>query len=58
MHCRLLPLVSWVMGMLCLRYMLGVCPAVMQDKPLVCECRKPFSLGQAMLYKCCWRSHV
>ena len=31
-----------------LRYMLGVCPAAMQDKPHVCECRKPFSPGQAM----------
>ena len=32
--------------------MLGVCPAVMQDKPLVCECGKPFSPGQAMRCKC------
>ena len=31
-----------------LRYMLGVCPAAMQDQPLVCECGKPFSPGQAM----------
>ena len=31
-----------------LRYMLGVCPAVMQERPLVCECGKPFSPGQAM----------
>ena len=38
---------------LSLRYMLGVCPAVMQDKPLVCECGKPFSPGQAMRYRCC-----
>ena len=36
-----------------LRYMLGVCPAVMQDKPLVCECGKPFSPGQAMRCRCC-----
>ena len=36
-----------------LRYMLGVCPAVMQDKPLVCERGKPFSPGQAMRYRCC-----
>ena len=31
-----------------LRYMLSVCPAAMQEKPLVCECGKPFSPGQAM----------
>ena len=31
-----------------LRYMFGVCPAAMQDKPLVCECWKPYSVGQAM----------
>ena len=27
------------------RYMLGVCPVAMQQKPLVCECGKPFSPG-------------
>ena len=36
-----------------LRYMLGVCPAVMQERPLVCECGKPFSPGQAMRCRCC-----
>ena len=36
-----------------LRHMLGVCPAVMQDKPLVCECGEPFSPGQAMRCRCC-----
>ena len=36
-----------------LRYMLGVCAAVMQDKPLACECGKPFSPGQAMRCRCC-----
>ena len=36
-----------------LRYMLGVRPAAMQEKPLVCECGKPFSPGQAMKCRCC-----
>ena len=36
-----------------LRYMLGECPAVMQDTPLVCECGKPFSPAQAMRCSCC-----
>ena len=36
-----------------LRYMLGVWPAAMQEKPLVCECGKAFSPGQAMRCKCC-----
>ena len=36
-----------------LLYMLGVCPAVMQDKPLVSECGRPFSPGQAMRCRCC-----
>ena len=26
-----------------LRYMPSVCPAAMQDEPLVCECGKPFN---------------
>ena len=36
-----------------LRYMLGVCPAALQDRPLSCECGKPFSPGQAMRCSCC-----
>jgi hypothetical protein len=36
-----------------LRYMLGVCPASMQDRPLKCECGKDFTPGQAMRCKCC-----
>ena len=32
-----------------LRYMLGGCPAAMQNKSLFCECGQPFSPGQAML---------
>jgi hypothetical protein len=36
-----------------LRYQLGVCPASMQDRPLTCECGKPFSPGQAMRCRCC-----
>ena len=36
-----------------LQYMLGVCPAVMQERPLVCECGMPFSPGQAMRCRCC-----
>jgi hypothetical protein len=36
-----------------LRYQLGVCPASMQDRPLTCECGKPFSSGQAMRCRCC-----
>ena len=39
--------------LLSLRYMLGVCPAAMQDKPLACECGKPFSSEQAMRCRCC-----
>ena len=38
--------------------MLGVCPAVMQDYPLVCACGKPFSLGQAMMCRCCAGVHT
>ena len=36
-----------------LRYMLGVCPAVMQDQRLVCECGKPFRPGQTMRCRFC-----
>jgi hypothetical protein len=36
-----------------LRYQLGVCPASMQDRPLTCECGKPFSPGQAIWCRCC-----
>ena len=32
-------------------YMLGLCPAAMQDNPLGCEYGKPFSPGQAMQYR-------
>ena len=35
------------------RYMLGLCPAVMQDKPLVCAFEKPFRPWQAMRCRCC-----
>ena len=31
-----------------LRYLLGMCSATMQDKPVFCECGKPFSPGQAL----------
>ena len=49
-----LPVASkWVRGncdvVSSLRYMLGVRPATVQDKPLVCELGKPFSPGQAIL---------
>jgi hypothetical protein len=36
-----------------LRYQLGVWPASMQDRPLTCESRKPFSPRQAMRCRCC-----
>jgi hypothetical protein len=41
-----------------LRYQLGACTASMQDRPLTCECGKPFSPGQAMWCRCCARMHT
>ena len=38
--------------------MLGVCPAGMQDKALVCECGKPFDPGMAMRCSCCEGVHT
>jgi hypothetical protein len=37
-----------VMGMLCARYQLGLCPVSIQDRTVIYECVKLFDPGQAM----------
>jgi hypothetical protein len=54
MRCKLLLSLSFSDGHVvsAVQYMLGVCPAAVQDRPSVCDCGKWFNLRQAMRCKC------